>query len=107
MKCAGGRYLPVGGSPLSELDDLVAALAPVVTAFQNLRIRHYIGGSVASSFHGAARSTIFDALLAVKTNTIMHGRGQGAECVCHDVIGLGLSDPLSREFFHRELCLWS
>lgn len=43
---------------MSELDDLVAALAPVVAAFRRLKIRHYVGGSVASSFHGAARSTM-------------------------------------------------
>lgn len=43
---------------MSELDDLVAALAPVVAAFRQLKIRHYVGGSVASSFHGAARSTM-------------------------------------------------
>jgi len=43
---------------LSELDDLVAALAPVVVAFRQLEVRHYVGGSVASSFHGAARSTM-------------------------------------------------
>ena len=43
---------------MNELDDLVAALAPVVAAFRQLKIRHYVGGSVASSFHGAALSTI-------------------------------------------------
>ena len=43
---------------MSELDDLVAALSPVVAAFRDLQIRHYVGGSVASSFHGAARSTM-------------------------------------------------
>ncbi len=43
---------------MNELDDLVAALAPVVAAFRQLKIRHYVGGSVASSFHGAARSTM-------------------------------------------------
>ncbi|MDA0284105.1 MAG: hypothetical protein O3B86_12210 [Planctomycetota bacterium] len=43
---------------MSELDDLVAALAPVVAAFRQLNVRHYVGGSVASSFHGAARSTM-------------------------------------------------
>lgn len=43
---------------MNESDDLVDALAPVVAAFQTLRIRHYVGGSVASSFHGAARSTL-------------------------------------------------
>lgn len=43
---------------MNETDDIVAALSPVVHAFQSLTIRHYIGGSVASSFHGAARSTM-------------------------------------------------
>ena len=43
---------------MNELDDLGAALAPVVAAFRQLKIRHYVGGSVASSLHGAARSTM-------------------------------------------------
>jgi len=43
---------------LSELDDLVAALSPVVSAFRDLQVRHYVAGSVASSFHGAVRSTM-------------------------------------------------
>jgi hypothetical protein len=47
-----------GGSPLTELNDLTTALGPVVAAFRDLKIRHYVGGSVASSFHGAARSTM-------------------------------------------------
>jgi hypothetical protein len=37
---------------------MVDALAPVITAFQTLGVGHYVGGSVASSFHGAARSTM-------------------------------------------------
>ncbi len=40
------------------MDDVVAAVVPVVTAFRVLGIRHYVGGSVASSFHGATRSTM-------------------------------------------------
>lgn len=39
-------------------DDLIAALRPVVDALRKLGVRHYVGGSVASSFHGAARSTM-------------------------------------------------
>ena len=34
------------------------ALRPVANAFQRLGIRYYVGGSVASSFHGAMRSTM-------------------------------------------------
>jgi len=43
---------------LSETDDLVDALSPVVAAMRTLEIPHYVGGSVASSFHGATRSTM-------------------------------------------------
>ena len=43
---------------MSETDDLVDALSPVVDAFRTLGIRHFVGGSVASSFHGATRSTM-------------------------------------------------
>lgn len=43
---------------MSEVDDLVAALMPVAAAFDRLGVRHYIGGSVASTMHGAIRSTM-------------------------------------------------
>ena len=43
---------------MSETDDLVEALGSVVAAFNNLKIPHYIGGSIASSYHGATRSTM-------------------------------------------------
>jgi hypothetical protein len=43
---------------MSEADDLVAALTPVAAAFERLRVRHSIGGSVASTMHGAIRSTM-------------------------------------------------
>ncbi len=43
---------------MSDFDDLVAALAPVVSALRRLGVRHYVGGSVASTFHGAIRSTM-------------------------------------------------
>ncbi|MEZ6125816.1 MAG: hypothetical protein R3C49_22040 [Planctomycetaceae bacterium] len=43
---------------MNDTNDLVAALRPVVDALRQLGVRHYVGGSVASSFHGAARSTM-------------------------------------------------
>lgn len=43
---------------MSEADDLRAALGPVTEAFRRLGIRFFVGGSVASSFHGAIRSTM-------------------------------------------------
>jgi hypothetical protein len=38
--------------------DLLAALEPVVAAFEALSIRYYVGGSVASSTHGVPRSSV-------------------------------------------------
>jgi hypothetical protein len=46
------------GTKLTEPDDLVVALRPVVQSLIGLGIRFYVGGSVASSFHGAVRSTM-------------------------------------------------
>ncbi len=43
---------------MSDTDDLVDALSPVVRAFQGLDIAHFVAGSIASSFHGATRSTM-------------------------------------------------
>ena len=43
---------------MTDADDLLTALAPVAAAFHQLGIRYYVGGSVASSFHGAIRSTM-------------------------------------------------
>ncbi len=38
--------------------DLLAAVGPVVEAFEKLRVPYYIGGSIASSAYGAARTTL-------------------------------------------------
>jgi hypothetical protein len=46
------------GAVMDELEDLVDALAPVVRTLDGLGVRHFVGGSVASSFHGATRSTM-------------------------------------------------
>lgn len=43
---------------LNQHDDLIAALGPVVSCLRLLGVKHYVGGSVASSFHGAVRSTM-------------------------------------------------
>lgn len=56
--------MAVGASQLTESDDLIDALAPVVEALRKLGIRHYVGGSIASSFHGATRSTMDVDLVA-------------------------------------------
>jgi hypothetical protein len=44
---------------MSPLDnDAIAALHPVVSAFGSLRIRYYVGGSLASAMLGVARATL-------------------------------------------------
>jgi len=54
---------------VSDDDDLVAALAPVSAALTKLGIRHFVGGSVASSFHGASRSTMDVDIVAEMTES--------------------------------------
>jgi len=41
-----------------EKNEIVSALEPVITAFNELGILYYIGGSVASSVYGTARATL-------------------------------------------------
>jgi hypothetical protein len=43
---------------LNDGTDLITALTPVAAVLNQLGVRFYVGGSVASSFHGAARSTM-------------------------------------------------
>jgi hypothetical protein len=38
--------------------DLLVALAPVLEALRGLGVRHYVGGSIASSAHGVPRASI-------------------------------------------------
>jgi hypothetical protein len=58
---------------VSDFDDLVAALSPVSAALNKLGIRHYVGGSVASSFHGASRSTMDVDVVAEMTDSAVSG----------------------------------
>ena len=43
---------------MSDEDDLIAALRPVAATLWQLGVDFYIGGSVASTYHGAIRSTM-------------------------------------------------
>ena len=52
------------GCGLNDTDDIVAALKAVVEAFRSLKVLYFVGGSVASSFHGATRSTMDVDLVA-------------------------------------------
>ena len=58
---------------MNPYDDLIAALSPVSATLSRFGIRHYIGGSVASSYHGAARSTMDVDLVADMTDSVVSG----------------------------------
>lgn len=74
-------------------DDLINALKTIKATFDSLGIEYYIGGSVASSFHGAMRSTndvdIVAELNRVHLNLIMAGvkdEYYASESAMHDAI---------------------
>ncbi len=43
---------------MNESNDIIAALKPVADCLTRLNVAFFVGGSVASSYHGAARSTM-------------------------------------------------
>jgi hypothetical protein len=83
---------------LNDVPDLIAALAPVVSVLNQLGLRYYVGGSVASSFHGAARSTM-DVDIVCELS---------AENVSALVSGFGddfyISESAIREAIQRKSC---
>lgn len=83
---------------MSDYDDLVAALSPVSAALTKLGIRHYVGGSVASSFHGASRSTMDVDLIADMTD--MHV-SEFLKCFDQDFY---LSEAAIRDAIRRKSC---
>ena len=54
--------------------DLLAALAPVLRLLRDLGVRHFVGGSVASSAHGVAGSSVDGDVMGV-----LHGRGNALD----------------------------
>lgn len=83
---------------MSQADDLVDALAPVVAAFEQLQLAHCVGGSVASSFHGAARSTMDVDLLCELTDDRI---SQFIGCFDHNFY---VSESAVREAVERKSC---
>ena len=57
---------------MSDTDDLIRALQTVKAAFDSLQVRYFIGGSVASSLHGAMRSTMAVDIVAELTLEHVH-----------------------------------
>jgi hypothetical protein len=50
---------------MDSADDLVLAIRPIKKILETLNIPYFVGGSVASSYHGAMRSTMDVDLVAV------------------------------------------
>lgn len=83
---------------MSDYDDLVAALMPVSAAFTKLGIRHYVGGSVASSFHGASRSTMHVDIVADMTDSAV---SEFLKCFDRDFY---VSEAAIRDAIRRKSC---
>ncbi len=83
---------------MNDSDDLLDALKPVVTAFQRLQVPHYVGGSIASSFHGATRSTMDVDLVAELSED------QVAAFVASFGHDFYISEPAVRDAVRRRSC---
>jgi hypothetical protein len=83
---------------VSDYDDLVAALKPVSAALTKLGIRHYVGGSVASSFHGASRSTMDVDIVADMTDSAV---SEFLKCFDRDFY---VSEAAIRDAIRRKSC---
>jgi hypothetical protein len=93
VRLAGGRW-----ESLNEIDNIVDALYPVVSVLRDLQIRHFVGGSVASSFHGATRSTMdVDVVCEMKG-------GQIPAFVSRFGADFYLSESAIREAVQRKSC---
>jgi hypothetical protein len=83
---------------LDETAELVDSLSPVVAALRTLGVRHFVGGSVASSFHGAARSTMDVDLICEL------GESQIAKLVESIGAEFYLSEPAIHDAVRRKSC---
>lgn len=83
---------------MNESDDLVEALAPVVRTLRDLGIPHFVGGSIASSFHGATRSTMDVDLVCELTEDKVTAF---ASCFARDFY---ISEPAVRDAVLRKSC---
>ncbi len=87
-----------GSTNLPEGDDLVAALTPVANAFKTLDVRYYVGGSVASSYHGAVRSTMDVDLVCELTANLV------TQFISLVGVNYYLSEPTIRDAVNRQSC---
>lgn len=83
---------------MSDVDDLVAALEPVATALGRLGVGFYVGGSVASTYHGAIRSTMdVDLVCELRAEQVADFVAAfGPECY--------ISEPAVRDAVERRSC---
>lgn len=83
---------------MNEEDDLIAALRPVAVSFSRLGVDFYVGGSVASTYHGAIRSTMdVDLVCNLRSDQIdPFVASFGAECY--------VSEAAVRDAVERRSC---
>ena len=83
---------------MSEQSELVQALSPVIRFFEDYHIRYFVGGSVASSHHGASRSTLDVDL------TVVFDDGKISPLIERLSGDYYLSEPAMREAVRRKSC---
>lgn len=83
---------------MSEQSELVQALSPVIRFFKDYDIRYFVGGSVASSHHGASRSTLDVDL------TVVFDEGKISPLIERLSGDYYLSEPAMRDAVRRKSC---
>ena len=88
--------------------DILTALTPVTEAFEQLSIPYYIGGSVASSLYGMARSTMdVDIVADIKKNYVSKLRDKLDEkyYIDEDMIIGAIENSSSFNLIHLETAI--
>lgn len=83
---------------MPEQSELVQALTPVIRYFEDNHVSYFVGGSVASSHHGASRSTLDVDL------TVVFGEENISSLINRLSGDYYLSEPAMREAVGRKSC---
>jgi len=91
-----------------QKNEIVAALEPVINAFNDLGLSYYIGGSIASSAYGIARSTLdVDLILELKTFHIqpLVNKLKGEYYIDSEMINEAIKEKASFNIIHLKSML--
>ena len=91
-----------------QKNEITAALEPVISAFDDLGLSYYIGGSIASSAYGIARSTLdVDLVLELETFHIqpLVSRLKGEYYIESEMINEAIREKTSFNIIHLKSML--